>query len=361
MEQIKKNAVVRDSNIELLRILAILGVIVLHYNNANMGGGLKYVPVGSLKYYLLYLLETIFICGVNVFVLISGYFMSASQKRSIVKPLQLLIQVIVFNVLISAIGWITHHTFSIKNLISALIPVNYFVILYIALYFVSPYINVALTTVSQKSLKYMVVICFCIFSIWPTIVDTVQHIAQTEYKGLSTIGMYGSQWGYSIVNFMLMYMIGGYIRVKELKNENKQTGFSVLKLLVVLFFVVALILIWSLWNTSTAWEYCNPLVILESVIIFLLFKKINFKSRIINSLSKATFTTFLAHTFFFRWLHIAEFVNKNALVMLAHIFVSCIAIYIVCYFIWLLYDVITKPIYRFLFKNVKSYTVDLED
>lgn len=243
MEQIKKNAVVRDSNIELLRILAILGVIVLHYNNANMGGGLKYVPVGSLKYYLLYLLETIFICGVNVFVLISGYFMSASQKRSIVKPLQLLIQVIVFNVLISAIGWITHHTFSIKNLISALIPVNYFVILYIALYFVSPYINVALTTVSQKSLKYMVVICFCIFSIWPTIVDTVQHIAQTEYKGLSTIGMYGSQWGYSIVNFMLMYMIGGYIRVKELKNENKQTGFSVLKLLVVLFFVVALILI----------------------------------------------------------------------------------------------------------------------
>ena len=28
----------RESNIELLRILAMLGVIILHYNNRDMGG-----------------------------------------------------------------------------------------------------------------------------------------------------------------------------------------------------------------------------------------------------------------------------------------------------------------------------------
>lgn len=28
----------RESNIELLRILSIIGVIILHYNNTNMGG-----------------------------------------------------------------------------------------------------------------------------------------------------------------------------------------------------------------------------------------------------------------------------------------------------------------------------------
>lgn len=31
----------RDSNIELLRILAIIGVIVLHYNNPAIGGGVS--------------------------------------------------------------------------------------------------------------------------------------------------------------------------------------------------------------------------------------------------------------------------------------------------------------------------------
>lgn len=29
----------RQSNIELLRVLAILGVVVLHYNNPVLGGG----------------------------------------------------------------------------------------------------------------------------------------------------------------------------------------------------------------------------------------------------------------------------------------------------------------------------------
>lgn len=29
----------RESNIELLRILAMLGVIILHYNNRDIGGG----------------------------------------------------------------------------------------------------------------------------------------------------------------------------------------------------------------------------------------------------------------------------------------------------------------------------------
>ena len=31
----------RESNIELLRILAMLGVIILHYNNPSIGGGYR--------------------------------------------------------------------------------------------------------------------------------------------------------------------------------------------------------------------------------------------------------------------------------------------------------------------------------
>lgn len=45
----------RDSNIELLRIFTMLGVIVLHYNNAEIGGGFSAVESGSLNYYLMYM------------------------------------------------------------------------------------------------------------------------------------------------------------------------------------------------------------------------------------------------------------------------------------------------------------------
>ena len=32
----------RQSNIELLRIIIMIGVVVLHYNNPEIGGGLRY-------------------------------------------------------------------------------------------------------------------------------------------------------------------------------------------------------------------------------------------------------------------------------------------------------------------------------
>lgn len=35
---IERDKTQRQSNIELLRIMAMLGVIILHYNNPQMGG-----------------------------------------------------------------------------------------------------------------------------------------------------------------------------------------------------------------------------------------------------------------------------------------------------------------------------------
>lgn len=41
----------RQSNIELLRIMTMCGVIVLHYNNATIGGGLAYAQGINLVYF----------------------------------------------------------------------------------------------------------------------------------------------------------------------------------------------------------------------------------------------------------------------------------------------------------------------
>lgn len=79
----------RNSGIELLRILAAMGVIILHYNNAEIGGGLKYAA--GYHQLVLQLLQNTAICAVNVFVLISGYFLSRSGKRDCTKPLELIL------------------------------------------------------------------------------------------------------------------------------------------------------------------------------------------------------------------------------------------------------------------------------
>ena len=62
----------RNSAIDLLKIFSMLGVILLHYNNRGIGQAFNHVPLFCAKSYLLYFLQAVFVCAVNVFVLISG-------------------------------------------------------------------------------------------------------------------------------------------------------------------------------------------------------------------------------------------------------------------------------------------------
>lgn len=69
----------RYSKFEILRILAIMGVIILHYNAIL----LDYVFENSINKEMIYFTESMCICSVNIFILISGYFMCQSKKQTL--------------------------------------------------------------------------------------------------------------------------------------------------------------------------------------------------------------------------------------------------------------------------------------
>ena len=64
----------RQSNIELCRLVSILLVMLLHTTNESLGDNMSF---GAL------LLEGITIIGVNVFILITGYFSATPKKTSL--------------------------------------------------------------------------------------------------------------------------------------------------------------------------------------------------------------------------------------------------------------------------------------
>lgn len=45
----------RQSNYELLRIIAMMMIIGLHYFNADMGGAIGNVSIGTTNYYLIFI------------------------------------------------------------------------------------------------------------------------------------------------------------------------------------------------------------------------------------------------------------------------------------------------------------------
>lgn len=355
----------RQSNIELLRVITMLGVIILHYNNPSIGGAMKYAVPGSLNFYVLYILESVFVCAVDLFALISGFFLCTSYKRSCWKVIELLVQVILFSEAIYAFKVIIGvESFSAKKIVLHLIPSNYFVILYIAVFLISPFINKLLDNITKKQFNMMLVLLLFIFSIEPTIVDVLGEMKNSTVIGLSFVGMYGSQWGYSVVNFILMYIVGAYLR----KNIDSIKNISYSKLFIILTICVAIMTIWSRVNDrigyiteKTAWEYCNPVVILSACIIFVCFYKMDIGYRgVVNKLAAGAFSVFLLHNPILSLIGINKYVNMNCAIMLIHIIICALAIYLICWCIWWVYDKIMSVVYNVLKKRIHIPDINVE-
>jgi len=345
----------RDSNIELLRIVAMIGVIILHFINADIGGGIVFTANDNAKYAALSVARTMFIPAVDIFLMISGYFMCSKSAVVVDKAFKLILQVIVTNELIYVLRMIIgNDSFSIKHLMANFIPMNYYVIMYVALYLLSPYINKLFSLLDDKKFSVMVILLCCLFSLWPTLVNISEHIMNSHYEGLSTISIKGDQSGYNFVNFFLCYSLGVFARRMKSKQNNK---------LLVLGFVFSFVflLAWYLIGTKlgkelSVYSYSNPLVLIMAWSVLLLVTELKIgNNKVINYIAKMSFTVFLSHMFYLKLIPVDYICSLPLPLMILGMFVSCFLIYFACipfyYLFELLYKLIDVIITKFKFRK----------
>lgn len=346
----------RESGIELLRILALFGVVVLHFNSA----ALPFTEPNSSNRLMLFSTECIFICAVNLFMLISGYFMCTSQRRSIVKILELFVMLYAVKIGLTALSQFSSHTFNPKAYIS--VPNNYFLILYSTVYLISPYVNITLKKLNHRQLTIMMILLLSLFSIWNIGCDLLGEIRGEEFNGLTTIGMYGAQQGFTVVNFLLCYIVGAYLRITEIDKK-----ITTSKLFLLLLLCIGIIFLWSLFNERvqgiglrSAWEYCNPFVILEAVLSFCLFKRLHFHSKWVNRIAKSSFMCFLFHQRLLNTIPYEMWVKKSTISLFLHGLCSILAIVIICWILYTVYHLITALLFAKLDEWTKKKNLYLD-
>ena len=322
----------RQTGPELLRLLAGLGVVVLHFNYHPGGGGAAEAATG-LNSVFLTLLECLCIGAVNVFILISGYYTCGRESVRIRKLVLLLLQTIVFQILAVAVSGVLDQSLSLKNIIGALIPINYYVILYVVLMLVSPFINRLLNHLAPGAAIRLVLVVFFIFSLATTAVDILKSATGAEMAGLSPVGIDGSMDGYSIVNFILVYLLGAYIRRIDF-GKKCRTG----TLILLLVGIVAGLFLWHRVLPDTAWTYCNPLVIAEACVLFLLFSRLDFRSKVINRLATATFTCYLVHETILARLDLGTYGDMSFPALTGILILTVSGIFLVSFGLSLLWD-----------------------
>ena len=200
----------RKSNFELLRIIAIIMIIGLHYFNRSMGGALGNVAPGEINYYVAYFFESLFIIGVNLFVLTTGYFNFNKRTVNLGKLLKLIITAYCYGFIFYLFSLMFgYQNFNLKQFILAVNPFlsggYWFIKYYVILSLLSPFINILMEQLSQKLMVKLIVILLILFSIWPS------FLLQPPI----------TDGGYGLMNFIVLYIVGAYIRKYETMHYKK--------------------------------------------------------------------------------------------------------------------------------------------
>ncbi len=322
----------RNSAIEAARILFAMGVIVLHYN----GNALVAVKRDSFNYFWLCLTTTICNGAVDFFFMISGYFLSRTDQRKLTKVILLYVQAVVFN-LCFYMGSIMmgNEDCSIKGLFSRMIPEAWFVVMYCCIYIMSPYVNILIKNLDEKRLKRLIIAAFVLFSVVPYVSDVLTITWGDRFIMLNTIGTSGSSAGGTIVNALLMYMIGaflccGMIRIKK----------SVAVLMLIISEVITFMssIIFEKGRDIVAWGYHSPFVIISVVLIVILLKDNCWENSAINELAKSTYTCFLFHGNFLAFIGIERVAVMRPQILLLHQFFAVITLFLLSYIVYKIYN-----------------------
>ena len=362
----------RQSNIELLRIFAVLGVVILSYNDSSLGGGFAFVEDSSLNQFVMVVFESLFICVINVYVIISGYFNRDSVKRDVLKPIKSITMFLVFEFAAYLIKELPKgEPFSFKTLLGYFAPSYWFIFIYLALYLISPFISLMWSHMKLPAKKALLGVSITLFSVYPFVWDVISHLNKYSFwdepsangilQGISPISLFGAGRGYTLVNFILMYLIGCYIRDKIENGLKERPG----NMIVILGVTLVLIVFWTFADkmltgfdlpTTICWNFENPLIIIESVALFMFFNSLKIKSnKVINALAAGVYPTYLIHINLLEYLQIGRFVRSGTAIMVIHMLGCMVGLFLVSFVIYSLYDLLTRPLFIRISKKWNRY------
>ncbi len=312
-----KNGQIRQSNIELLRIISMCMIIAMHYMTKGMVLP-KLSDDISLHNVMFRLIFAFCASAVNVYVFISGYF-AIDSKWSIGKLIRLWIQVLLYSVMVPVVLWaagvVDISSMDLGTKQQIFLPISYehywFATSYVLLYLFCPVLAVAIDKLDKKQL------------------GTTIAVLLTVFCGFKSVNPYLIPWdkyGDDVIWFMVLYLIAGYIRLYgvpfidkkdeqdtrgyEDESENDirrksavRRGLAVYIISSVLTFAIALVVSFIVRNTGKLEYYMDMTlcynyitVLIASVGLFCAFKNLNIGSNgFINRIAGYTFGVYLLH------------------------------------------------------------------
>lgn len=287
---LKLQSTTRQSNIELLRIFAMAMIIAHHigvHSNFDLSSGMPVVNKLWIQF-----IQMGGKIGVNVFVLISGYFLITAKALKLSKVAKLWVQLATYSVVLYLLFVLLgEDTFSVWNFLGRLFPITntswWFARAYFILFILSPFINIGLNVMDQKTYSRFLLVLTVLWCLIPTFLSDAME-------------------SNSLLWFIYLYALAGYIRLYvDIKQVKARTWFLIAASVTVLTYLLAVVLDWfgvesvfDPYSFSYFFGMQKLLILAVSVLLFMAFLAKDMGCRpVINILSSATFGVYLLHDY----------------------------------------------------------------
>ena len=268
-------AQVRQSNFELLRLVCMFMILTGHaigyINQEDLVG-----THGVLRL----LINQFCLVGVNIFVLISGWFGIKASFRGAGKLLFQVLYVTIVCVIVALLAGLPV-SFSKDILPYLLLGRGYwFVVAYLILYAISPVLNAFVENTTQESFRTVLIAWFAL---------------EFFYGFLLNAGSFN--FGFSPLSFIGLYLLARYVRLYpgHLCSFKSRTDIGIYTGLTLL----SAILFWYGYKWFGMGfhlnHYDSPLAIAAALFFLLAFSKINLQSKAVNWLASSAFAIYLIH------------------------------------------------------------------
>lgn len=327
----------RKSNIELLRIMMMFMIVAHHYviNSGLMDAfDSGIASKTSLNYVFLSLWGMWGKTGINVFILISGYFMCTS-KLTVRRYCKILLEWALYHFGIYFIMLIAgYETVGFERLFDLLFGIfryangsGNFDSSFFIFYLFIPFMNSFINGITKEEFKKFVLLLIFVFSVLSTFFFNKYIFGEVFW-------------------FIAVYFIGAYLKLYPPSWSNSFKASRRLLNLSLLFAyasVVIMTLVGTVFNKGSAWFFmydANRLgAVLVSVMLFITFKNLNIGySRVINLIAKTTFGILLIHANSSAWrefmwidlLHVNTFYSLPLIILIFKSVLVVAGVFIVC-------------------------------
>lgn len=289
----------RMANMELLRIVSMMLVVTLHF--LWKGGCLTPLsqPVIPSQGYLAWGLEALAIVAVNIYMLLSGYFLIESRFK-VKRLLGLLFQIFFYSIGIGVVaavfGYAPEGGFSIYYLVQLCLPVStnhyWFMTVYIFMYLFAPVLSQGIKKLTKRQFQIVLFLLIFVFSV----IKSVVPVRLTADMG-----------GYDCIWYLCIFMVAAYIRLYGLPFfKNAVRSLFVYLASAACIIVITFLLRYIYLQTGKledmldiCYDYNHILVLAASVGLFYLFYHIKIRngivSRVICRIAPYTLGVYLWH------------------------------------------------------------------